>query len=146
MRPFARISMRFASLPATIWIVAVLISLQILAQAGFVYESLTELSASGDFNGDGLEDLVVADKTRGTYRLGFAQADDTYGWVKARASGIESATGLAIGRLLTASRDGTVRQYMLALSDLLALADRRLTRGLTPEERVTYLGESPGGP
>jgi hypothetical protein len=51
---------------------------------------------------------------------------------------------------LTASDDGTARQYVVDMGDLLALAVSRVTRALTPDERATYLGEplltpTPGG-
>jgi hypothetical protein len=46
-------------------------------------------------------------------------------------------------RLLTAANDKTVRQYTVGIDELLALAARRATRQLTPEERSIYLGEVP---
>jgi len=44
-------------------------------------------------------------------------------------------------QILTASRDGTARQYVIDLDDLLQLAQQRLFRDFTPTERATYLGE-----
>jgi Tol biopolymer transport system component len=43
--------------------------------------------------------------------------------------------------LVTANADGTVHQYVIDIAALLALAQSRVTRTLTPEERATYLGE-----
>jgi hypothetical protein len=42
-------------------------------------------------------------------------------------------------RLVTTDEDGAVRQWMLDLDDLLALADERVTRELTDEECRQYL-------
>jgi len=44
-------------------------------------------------------------------------------------------------RIVTASRDGTARQYVIDLDALLQLAQQRLSRDFTPVERATYLGE-----
>jgi hypothetical protein len=43
--------------------------------------------------------------------------------------------------VVTASNDRMARQYLIQLNDLLELAQTRVTRALTPEERATYLGE-----
>ena len=48
-------------------------------------------------------------------------------------------------RLFTASQDGTIREFLLRTEDVVKLADERLTRGFTKEERSRYadlLGES----
>lgn len=42
-------------------------------------------------------------------------------------------------RLVTASDDGTARVYLLNVEELIALAWKRVTRSLTPEECQTYL-------
>jgi WD40 repeat protein len=44
-------------------------------------------------------------------------------------------------RIVTASADETARQYDANLANLLTLAQNRITRGLTPEERAFYVGE-----
>ena len=44
--------------------------------------------------------------------------------------------------ILTASADGTARQYLANYTDLMSLAATRVTRDFTPEERATYLGEA----
>ncbi|MDQ2809423.1 MAG: TIR domain-containing protein [Chloroflexota bacterium] len=44
-------------------------------------------------------------------------------------------------RILTVSVDGTARQYAVGLTDLLALADTRITRALRPSERASFLDE-----
>ncbi|MBI5384442.1 MAG: hypothetical protein HZA90_07110 [Verrucomicrobia bacterium] len=69
------------------------------ASPAFVYENPYEFSAEGDFNGDGLTDLVLVDKTTGAYRIGLQQAGGAYTWLSARSSGIDSVTGFTVGRL-----------------------------------------------
>jgi WD40 repeat protein len=46
-------------------------------------------------------------------------------------------------RIVTAGDDGTARQYICDAEELLALAVTRVTRGLTDEERATYLLKGP---
>jgi len=45
-------------------------------------------------------------------------------------------------RIFSAGADGTTRQYMVGISDLLALAQSRVTRTFTPQERFTYFLEA----
>jgi len=71
----------------------------------FVYESVHEFSATGDFDGDGRSDIVIVDKLSGNYRVAYQLAPGNYTWVKARASGVENVSGFAVGRLLQANRD-----------------------------------------
>lgn len=47
-------------------------------------------------------------------------------------------------RLATASRDGTARVYTMDLDELVSLAQERLTRGFTPEERRQFLHQEEG--
>ena len=44
-------------------------------------------------------------------------------------------------RLVSGSRDGIVRVYCLDIEDLIALAAQRVTRFLTPQERLKFLHE-----
>jgi hypothetical protein len=76
------------------------------AGAAFVYENAHELTAGGDFDGDGRPDAVVVDRATGNYRIAYQQSPGAYLWVPVRASGVESVTGLAVGRLLSDTRDG----------------------------------------
>lgn len=52
-------------------------------------------------------------------------------------------------RIATASCDGTIRQHVVNLSDLVELVDRLVTREFTEDEQNTYLagwqGSSVGG-
>ena len=71
----------------------------------FIYENAWEFQATGDFDGNGLADLIIVDKATGDYRIGYQQSPGVYTWVSARASGIANATGLGIGKLHTLSFD-----------------------------------------
>lgn len=77
----------------------------LLDAGGFVHEYIPEFSATGDFDGDGREDIVIVDKSSGNYRIAYQLAAGNYTWVKARASGVENVSGLAVGRLLNVNRD-----------------------------------------
>jgi hypothetical protein len=74
-------------------------SLGLLGARAFVYETGWEMQSGGDFDGDGREDLVIVDKATGNYRVAYQNAGGNYSWASPRASGIENATALAIGRL-----------------------------------------------
>ena len=47
-------------------------------QLPFALETDTELSSAGDFNGDGLSDLVLVDRATGSYRVLAQAADGTF--------------------------------------------------------------------
>ena len=77
---------------------------QLLAQ-NFVYETAQELSTTGDFDGDGLEDVLVVDRETGYYRLGYGDAGSQLIWSDVRASGVEAVQGLTVGRLINPAYD-----------------------------------------
>ncbi len=75
------------------------------AAAGFVFETEREFFTTGDFNGDGREDVVVVDRASGKVRPGYGQADGTFLWVDNRLCGVKDLTGLTVGRLFDPGRD-----------------------------------------
>lgn len=75
------------------------------ARAGFAYESTHEITATGDFDGDGREDVVIVDKATGSYRVAHQLVAGQHSWSAPRASGIAPVTSIAVGRLLDTSRD-----------------------------------------
>jgi len=76
------------------------------ASSPFVYETETEFLCAGDFNGDGVVDILVLDKGTGMARVGLrSQLDGTLTWSAAVSTGVETVTGCAVGRLLQSSRD-----------------------------------------
>ncbi|HYG33853.1 MAG TPA: hypothetical protein VEC99_03660, partial [Clostridia bacterium] len=66
----------------------------------FVYESPRELFGSGDFDGDGRQDIVIVDKETGKYRLGYQTTPGALSWVDNRPSGIKGVTGFTLGGLV----------------------------------------------
>ena len=76
------------------------------SQSLFVSENPTEFSTSGDFDGDGREDLVIVDRATGSYRIGYQFSAGVYTWVNARASGIPNVAGVGIGSVLSVARPG----------------------------------------
>jgi len=72
---------------------------------GFVWETEREFYSTGDFDGDGRQDVIVVDRASGKYRLGYGQADGTFRWVDNRVTGVKDVTGIAIGKLFDARRD-----------------------------------------
>lgn len=75
------------------------------AGLGFVYETDREFFSTGDFDGDGQQDVIVVDRASGKYRLGYGQADGAFRWVDNRLTGVKDVTGIAIGKLFDARRD-----------------------------------------
>ena len=71
----------------------------------WVYRVPGELQADGDFDGNGLKDLVITDRATGSYRIGYQLAPGVYTWAAARASGIANVNGLAIGRIQSLAYD-----------------------------------------
>ena len=77
-----------------------------LSVAGtFVHESSVELSASGDFNGDGLADVLLLDKATGLYRIGYNSGTGSLNFAEGRPSGVSNVTGMAVGRINTTVMD-----------------------------------------
>ena len=78
------------------------------ASQAWVYRVPAELQAEGDFDGNGLRDLVIVDRATGSYRIGYQLAPGVYTWAAARASGIPNVTGLAVGRVQSLAYDSVV--------------------------------------
>jgi formylglycine-generating enzyme required for sulfatase activity len=72
---------------------------------GVVSETPFEFIASGDWDGDGRLDVVVADKVTGRYRIAYQLAPGELTWVSVRNVGFSGVTGLAAGRLLEETQD-----------------------------------------
>jgi hypothetical protein len=71
----------------------------------FVYETSYEFFGSGDFDGDGRQDIVIADKESGKYRLGYQTTPGAFSWVDCRPSGAKGFTGFSVGALLVKNHD-----------------------------------------
>jgi formylglycine-generating enzyme required for sulfatase activity len=73
-----------------------------------VHDTPQELFGSGDFDGDGLVDLVIVDKETGKYRLGYQQNGGVFNWVDCRPSGLKPLSNVSVGKVLNAQKDGLV--------------------------------------
>jgi hypothetical protein len=78
---------------------------QCAAAPSFVYETPVEFLASGDFNGDGILDVLVLDKLTGNARVGYADNSGNLTWSSPLVTGVSEAEGCAVGRWLATNRD-----------------------------------------
>src|ERR1035441_4902020 len=86
-------------------VIALLCSLSLITCAAFVYETGAEFLTAGDFNGDGVADVLVLDKLTGNARVGYANTSGVLIWSAPLVTGVEDASGCAVGRLLQPTRD-----------------------------------------
>ncbi len=70
-----------------------------------IYETSSEFLGSGDFNGDGITDVLVFDKATGNARVGYQNTNSALTWSAPLLTGVENASGCAIGNFLQADRD-----------------------------------------
>jgi Tol biopolymer transport system component len=75
------------------------------AAPSFVYETPYEFLTSGDFNGDGVLDVLVLDKITGNARVGYGDTNGNLTWSAPLVTGVGEATGCAVGPLLQTNRD-----------------------------------------
>lgn len=73
-----------------------------------VIETGVEFLVSGDFNGDGQQDLAIVDRALGRVRFGYRVSSEFFNWVDWRSSGVKSVTDVSVGRLVDAKRDSLV--------------------------------------
>lgn len=71
----------------------------------FVHETDQEFSAAADFNGDGNTDLLILDKSSGTYRIGYGTGSGGYTFAESRPTGASNITGVAVGKLSGLTND-----------------------------------------
>ena len=69
-------------------------------RAAFVSETEQDFYSTGDFNGDGKQDLVIVDRYSGRVRVGYQLSPDFYDWANWKSGGMKGVTGVAGGRLL----------------------------------------------
>ncbi len=89
---------------ALLWCL-VLGTLNFSAQAAFVYESPAEFFSAGDFNGDGIPDVLVLDKLTGMARVGYSDGNGGLIWSAPLVTGLENVTGLGIEHFLAPTND-----------------------------------------
>jgi formylglycine-generating enzyme required for sulfatase activity len=77
----------------------------VLSASAFVYETDQEFLSTGDFNGDGMPDIVIVDRYSGRVRLGYQLEPGRFDWVDWRAGGTKDVAGVSVGKLKDAKRD-----------------------------------------
>jgi formylglycine-generating enzyme required for sulfatase activity len=75
------------------------------APAKFVYETEREFITTGDFDGDGRPDLVIANRDNGRIRLGCQATAGVFTWSNYVASGLKDLSGMTVGRLFSEKKD-----------------------------------------
>jgi predicted secreted protein len=75
------------------------------ALASFVYETGAEFISSGDFNGDGLPDVLVLDKVTGNVRVGYQDNLGALNWSATLVTGVAQVSGCTVGHFLNGTRD-----------------------------------------
>ncbi|GEM_PF-2115369 len=73
--------------------------------AAFVYETSAEFFTTGDFNGDGIADVLVLDKITGNARVGYQDTNGVFTWSAPLLTGVENVTGCAAGKFLQNTMD-----------------------------------------
>jgi len=95
-------------------VVPLLFMLSAAAARAWVYETPYEFIVEADLDGDGRPDVVIVDKVSGSFRVGYQTTAGAPVWADARASGIDSVTGVSFGRVLSTTRDTLVFASPLA--------------------------------
>src|ERR1035437_4000789 len=111
------------------------------ANAAFVYETGAEFLTTGDFNGDGVADVLVLDKLTGNARVGYADTSGVLTWSAPLVTGVENASGCTVGRLLQTTRDAVAATS--AGLNRVNLVDLSTTNPAGPPVIVTPTGLGP---
>lgn len=75
---------------------------------GFVSETAAEFSTTGDWDGNGVADVMILDKATGFVRLGYQSSPLQVEWSEPEASGMENVTGCSAGTFLDSGRRSLV--------------------------------------
>ncbi len=81
------------------------LSLAAAQAASTVYASPVEWFLTGDFNGNGRTDVVVAERATGIFRVGFGEASGGYTWLPFHPSGIAPVDDAAVGKIFALGFD-----------------------------------------
>ncbi len=92
-----------------------------LAAPNFVYDNERSLATSGDFDGDGRQDVALVEKDSGRIRLGYQREAGVWTWVKWRFAGTKFVSGLTVGKLFAPNADALA--FASADANLVSLLD-----------------------
>jgi WD40 repeat protein len=102
----------------------------------------TDSVLSAAWSADGQRVLTTSARADGSARVWDAATGQTRFILPGYTGRVNVAAWSPDGRrIFSAGADGTTRQYLIDIGDLLALAKSRVTRTFTPEERFTYFLE-----
>lgn len=73
--------------------------------ATLVYETGGEFFTSADFNGDGIPDTLVLDKSTGNARVGYGDGNGHLTWSAPLITGVNNVSGCAVGHFKETTRD-----------------------------------------
>jgi len=73
--------------------------------APFVYETESEFLATGDFNGDGMADIALVERSKGCVRYGIGSGDGSFNWLPGRSCEMEDVTSVAVGKFIDTRTD-----------------------------------------
>jgi len=110
------------------------------AFAGHVQTSVTEMTTSGDFDGDGREDLVMLDRATGQYRIAFGEADGSFFWSQVRTTGVTTVSAMAVGRLLSTAADALAVTSPELNGIAVLAADSRNQAGIPEKIAIDAIG------
>jgi hypothetical protein len=111
------------------------------AAPSFVYETPNEFLTSGDFNGDGVPDVLVLDKITGNARVGYGNTNGILTWSAPLVTGVGEATGCAVGPFLQTNRDAVA--VTAPTFNSVNLVDLSATNSAGTPMIVTPLGVGP---
>jgi hypothetical protein len=95
-------------MPVRILVVVIFLIAFRLGAEPVVYETAQEFVATGDFDGDQRDDVVVVDRLTGVCRIAYQASAGSLTWVGSHAGGVENVTGVTAGHLLQTNRDALV--------------------------------------
>src|SRR5690349_19625817 len=91
-----------------------------LPAGAFVYQTPTEFTATGDFDGDGREDIVVVDRVTGNYRVAHQLVAGQHSWSRSEehTSELQSRRDLVCRLLLEKKKNKKIRVLYESISDI----------------------------
>lgn len=110
-------------------------------RGAFVYESPTEFFAAGDFNGDGVADVLVLDKATGNARVGYSDGNGNLTWSAPLVTGVQNATGCGVEHFLQPDRDAVA--VTAPAFNLVNLVDLSQTNSASTPQTFTPVGVGP---